>query len=364
MAQGTPISKISVVRGDELTPELTAQWDGIQEANPELASPYFCHEFTQVVASVRSDVFVGILEDAGHVVGFFPFQRGRMSLGKPVGGPVSDFHGVIAAPDTNWDVPELLRACSLTAFEFDHLLASQAPFRPFHFDRDVSHCVRLHDGFDGYAAHLRDQKSQLLKKHAQAIRRFEREYGVLRFEVHVSDTLPLRRLCGWKSAQYRRSGLVDLFGFDWTVALLERIHATQTARFAGLLSALNVDGELVAAHMGMRSRTVWHWWFPAHDVAYHRYSPGMILLLEALRAAPALGVRLLDLGKGDAFYKDRLKGDTIPLAAGRVELPSLATALRQLRRGAEAWVRRSPLLPVARVPGRLITRIERRKRFE
>ena len=126
-----------------------------------------------------------------------------------------------------------------------------------------------------------------------------------------------------------------------------------------MLSALYVGDRLAAAHMGMRSASVWHYWFPAYDPELSKYSPGLILLLRMAQAAPSLGLRVIDLGKGSTLYKDRLMSGEVPLAEGRVELPSLATAVRRLRRGTEAWVRRSPLVGVARGPGRLLKRAER-----
>jgi hypothetical protein len=44
-------------------------------------------------------------------------------------------------------------------------------------------------------------------------------------------------------------------------------------------------------------------------------------------------------------------------------MPSLAATARQARRGLEAWVRRSPFLKVARIPGRWLTNFERQRRF-
>jgi CelD/BcsL family acetyltransferase involved in cellulose biosynthesis len=357
------VVKVTVIAGAKLTPELVSRWRQIQEANPELASPYFCPEFTLAVAAVRRDVHVGIMENGTGIVGFFPFQRGRRGIGKPVGGALSDYHGVIATQDTHWDAIDLLRGCGLGSYEFGHLLASQTPFKPYHFGKADSHYVDLSQGFDDYACRLRESGSHLLKDVDYQRRRLEREHGTVRFVPHTTDAGVLRAVLDWKSDQYRRSGLVDVFDFDWTTALLERIHATQTDRFAGVLSALYVGDVLAAAHMGMRSSSVWHWWFPAHSAEFQRYSPGMILLTAFLRYAGQSDARILDLGKGDAFYKDRLRGGAVALAEGRVELPSLNTVLRQLRRDTEAWVRRSPLAPIARIPGRLITRMERRQRF-
>lgn len=356
--------KISVIGADELTADLTAHWRRIQDSCPELASPYFCPEFTLAVAAVRRDVRLAVMEDRDGIAGFFPFQRNRMGAGKPVGGPLSDFHGVIAWPRTQWDVIELLRACRLTSFEFGHLLASQAPFQSYHSTRADSHYMDMSRGFAGYTSGLRRSGSHLLRDIGYKRRRLAREHGDLRFVPHTDDPRVLRALLRWKSEQYRRSGLIDVFGVKWTIALLERIHATQTDGFAGLLSALYVGDRLAAAHLGMRSRTVWNWWFPRHDERFAKCSPGILLRLGAAEAAGELGIERIDLGLGDeSTYKPRLSTGRIPLAAGRVERPSLAAVIRKLRRNVEVRVRRSPLSSVLRAPGRLLTRLERQRRF-
>jgi CelD/BcsL family acetyltransferase involved in cellulose biosynthesis len=70
---------------DLTAPQLSA-WQEIQQSTPLYESPYFRPEFAQAVAAVRSDVEVAVLRDAEKNVGFFPFQRGKLNLGKPVGG--------------------------------------------------------------------------------------------------------------------------------------------------------------------------------------------------------------------------------------------------------------------------------------
>jgi CelD/BcsL family acetyltransferase involved in cellulose biosynthesis len=94
---------------------------------------------------------------------------------------------------------------------------------------------------------------------------------------------------------------------------------TETTEFAGMLSALYAGGELVAAHMGMRSRTCWHYWYPAFDPRLARYQPGLVLLLEMARHAADLGVTRIDLGAGDEHYKVRLANASDLVARGRVE---------------------------------------------
>jgi CelD/BcsL family acetyltransferase involved in cellulose biosynthesis len=106
----------------------------------------------------------------------------------------------------------------------------------------------------------------------------------------------------------------------------------------------------------MRSRGVLHWWFPTYHPRYGAYSPGIILLLRIAAAAPVLGVGKLDLGKGEERYKRNLMTGAAPLREGAVELPSLATTARRLRRLAEQraeW----------QLPLRALRRLERAWRF-
>ena len=90
--------KVTLVPGGELGSDLVRAWAEIQESNPTLASPYFHPEFTRAIATVRDDVEVAVIEDGAQVVAFFPFQRGRRSVGVPVGGIISDYQGLICSP--------------------------------------------------------------------------------------------------------------------------------------------------------------------------------------------------------------------------------------------------------------------------
>ena len=124
--------KYEVIHVRELEPDLVTRWGEIQQSDSELASPYFRPEFTQALGAVRDDVRVGILEDGGRIVGFFPFHHSRGGLARPIGLGLSDYHGVIVDKNAEWTAEELLRGCNLVRWEFDHLLASQKQFSDFH----------------------------------------------------------------------------------------------------------------------------------------------------------------------------------------------------------------------------------------
>ena len=356
--------RIEAIPARDLDEHLLDAWTAIQRADDRYVSPYFCPAFTQAVAAVRSDVYVGVMEDGGKPVGFFPFQRSRLGAGRPVGAALSDYHGVIGGVGVGeWTADQLLRQCGLCYWDFDHLLVDDGPFRAYHMSTRQSPIMDLSEGYEAYAQARRAAGSKQILQVGAHRRQFERVHGPLRFEAHTEDGEVLAQLFRWKSAQYLRSGITDVMSFDWVIALLERIRSTQTDGFAGLLSALWSGDRLVAVHLGMRSHATWHYWFPSYDVACGKASPGLILLLEMAEAACDLGVESIDLGAGDARYKRRLMSRAVPLAVGALERSSLPTTCRRWYRQTEAWVRRSPFVSIARVPGRLIKRMDRRSRF-
>jgi CelD/BcsL family acetyltransferase involved in cellulose biosynthesis len=343
---------VRVLPGRALDPGLMARWSELQRSAPTLSSPFFRPEFTAIVADVREDVHVGVLEREGEAVGFFPFQRSRFGLGSPVGSMLSDYHGAIVDGGVRWDARELVDACGLKTWEFDHLIASQEPFAPFHRVHRSSPVMDLACGFEAYLGGRETAGVREISAVARKRRKLEREHGEVRFAQHVADGSALDTLMRWKSDQYQRTGAADHLAEGWVREVLRLAHLRQTPTFAGMLSALYVEDRLVAAHFGVRSRSVWHYWYPAYDPQYGAYSPGLVLLLDMARSAPSLGIRTIDLGKGDARYKRALASGSVAVAEGAVVRPSVAAGAWRLRRLARALARRTAMGPRVRRLGR------------
>jgi CelD/BcsL family acetyltransferase involved in cellulose biosynthesis len=184
----------------------------------------------------------------------------------------------------------------------------------------------LSDGSEAYALEQSRRGSHAVRKVEALRRKLEGDRGTLRYVMHAPESDVLRDLLNCKSAQYRRWSVTDIFSYPWVVNLMQRIHASQREEFAGMLSALYAGDELVAAHMGMRSRTVWHYWFPCFRREFAQYSPGLVLLLEMIRSAELLGIKLIDFGRGDNLYKQRFMNTAIPIAEGVVTVSSSSFA--------------------------------------
>ncbi|PLX48496.1 MAG: cellulose biosynthesis protein CelD [Desulfobulbaceae bacterium] len=354
----------SVIPGRKLTSELTARWSAIQRADPTLASPYFRPEFTQAVAAVRDDVFVGLLEDNGEVVGFFPFQRSRGGMARPVGLGLSDYHGVIARSDAQWTASELMQGCKLIRWEFDHLPTSQQQFAACYNDVSESPIIEVSRGMAAYEASRDKSGRKQLREARRKSEKLATEVGPLSFTLHSAHQDILQQLLTWKSEQCRRTGTVDFFALDWCVKLISRIHATRESDFGGMLACLHAGETLAAVHFAMYSRQVWHSWFPAYNHELQEYSPGFVLLLELIQAASGQGIKYIDLGKGLSLYKKRVMTGRIPVAEGCLAIPSVYNRLRAFREKLESWGKHSRLKPLLRFPGRIVRNMDRKKRYE
>jgi CelD/BcsL family acetyltransferase involved in cellulose biosynthesis len=343
----------------ELDAALTDTWRAIQAKSAALASPYFCPEFTRLVASVRDDVRVVVIEDGVRAIGFFPHQRSFLGMGKPVAGALSDYHGVIAEPGSGWSIEGLMRAAKLSVWAFDHLVGETHKFEPGVTGCAASPQIDLAAGYQRYTQARRDAGSDYIRKAEGLARKLGREVGDLRFTLHEAETEAMEKLIRWKRGQYRQTGITDTFSVGWTGELLNRIAHTQTAEFAGMCSVLRAGDQIIAVHVGMRSCSVLHYWFPAYDPEFSKFSVGIILLLRIAEAITGAGVRTIDLGKGDEQYKRRLMTGAVELGHGFVELPSLLASARHLRRAAETRAARGGLGVALRLPLKVLRRIER-----
>jgi len=309
--------EVNLLRGSELTPESLRPLSFLQASDRRLDSPYFSAGFVSLVASLGDNVRVGFAHRGDQVVGVFPFQARDDGSGEPLGHPASDFHGVLTLPGVRLNAAGLLRGCGLRFWDFHHLLAHQELFRPYHSDTRPAHYIDLTKGFVSYVRERREWGTRQILQIESSRRRLEAEIGKLQFVAHSAEPGVLARLLEWKEERFRLKGIrKEISSWLWT--LLQVLSQTHLEGFAGMLSTLVAGSELVAAHIGMRSRTRWHYWYPAFDPRFARYQPGLVLLLEIARHAPLLGVTRIDLGTGDEPYKARLANGYEILARGRV----------------------------------------------
>jgi CelD/BcsL family acetyltransferase involved in cellulose biosynthesis len=347
--------KIRVEKFENLAEEEVAAWSEIQRFDAPLDSPYFRPEFTRAVAAVRSDVEVAVLEEKGQPAGFLPFQRSAWNTGRPVGGALSDFHGLVARSGTLCEPQSLLRACSLYTWQFDHLVAGQQWLAPFVWKEADSPYIDLSAGMDTYLA-KRKNKRRFMARYGQKKRKLAREIGPVRYEFHQPDREILATCLKWKREQYRRTYELDIFQFSWVRNLIDRILESTGNDFASVVGVLFAGDSIASINFGMRSGCVLHSWFPAYNVALGKYSPGFLHWVELMKSAAAHGIRRIDLSKGQEPFKARLKSGASRVGEGAVDLRSSTMRLRQAWQTAQDRLRVSPLGVPVRTPARFVRR--------
>jgi CelD/BcsL family acetyltransferase involved in cellulose biosynthesis len=223
-----------------------------------------------------------------------------------VGWPGADFQGPIIAAGGGFQPLDLL-GNGASAYEFDHLLEEAPGFERWVISRRPSPYLDVSGGLTGYLGRAsrsgKDNMGQARRRTAKA----GKELGTVRFVADSTDAGALSKVIELKRAQYEATGARDYFAEPDRIRLLEGLLRTRDADFGGVLSTLHAGEHLLAAHFGLRSGAVLHWWFPVYDPAFARLSPGWILLRELVAAAPELGITRIDLGRGDDEYKRRAK---------------------------------------------------------
>jgi CelD/BcsL family acetyltransferase involved in cellulose biosynthesis len=330
----------------DLTSAELETWRALRARNPLLDSPYFDPAFAAAVQASGVDVTVAVDGRGPELTRLLACQRDGTML-RPVGWPGADFQGPVLSPGTAFDARELL-VDGVRAFEFDHWLLPFPEVEPWVETRASSPYVEVSGGVEGYLARAsksgRDNIGQARRRTARA----EREHGSVTFRVQSTDAEALAWLVARKREQYAATGARDHFAREDRRALLPLLLDTHEPGCEGILSTLHFGDMLVAAHFGIRSRSVLHWWFPVYDPTFSSFAPGWIMLRELAIAAPELGLERIDLGRGDDEYKRRARTGEVEVAAGTVSNSAARRFGHEARRAAVDAAKASPLAPALR----------------
>jgi hypothetical protein len=310
----------------------------MQRATDSLANPFLTPEFSIAVGAFRPTARVAVLYDGPSIVGFFPFERGRLGAGTPIcGWPGALCQGLVHIPDLEWDARDLLKQCKLSIWQFDHLVQGQKGFEPYQTATASSPVMDLKNGFSEYYSLITKRSARLRRDLVRRQRSLADDAGELQFISDSRETDLMRTLMKWKSAQYHRIGVIDRFDRPWIVALLDALHAIHTQDFKGLLSAMYVGGRPVAVQFGLCARSSYAGWFTTYDPDYGKYSPGLIQLINIAEHYADMGIETIDLGKGPASYKERFKSYNLQVAEGIVTARSALGAAHYVRSASVVW---------------------------
>ena len=290
--------QIEVVKADQLTVADRVLWRAMVDGNPDLASPYFRWEFTEIAARISPNAAVAIFSRGGRTIGYFPHQR-RGSAIQPLGAPMNDYHGVIAMPG---EAPSLATVAALLNAPRLNVSAWVGPSGAGEL-RETLMTVTPEEGFDAWYAERRQTWGKYFKDKERARRSLETELGTIRVERGLTDPALLDQLIQLKRDQYARTGRHDIFACGWTRDLLHALMASKHEDFGASMAALWAGDRLTAVEYSLHAGDRYHFWFPAYQPELARCSPGILLTMDTMRLGCDAGFRVFDFGFGGEGYK-------------------------------------------------------------
>jgi CelD/BcsL family acetyltransferase involved in cellulose biosynthesis len=351
--------EVTLKRPSELTSGEREAWNTFLDSDPALGSPYFTLEFAECCEEARDDTRIALIRRGGELKAFLPMQTGRLGYVRPLAGPLGDVHGLIAEPGCTLVLQDVMQAARIPVFDFHSALCSQSAFADQALHRDGSWIMDVSEGYDCWLARRKSVSPKYVRNIATRQRRLNEADGGHSFIMADDRPEVLETMIGWKRQQYRETGVFDVFSRAWPRRLLQAILKRQSDRFSGLSSSLNINGEIVAVHIGMASDRMCHYWFPAYNRDAGPMSPGLLLLLEMARTAAVIGHQGVELGPGQYGFKSDLANYQVGLAAGYVTTPSVQGAARKasasMLRALDSGNETGP----ATWPGKAIRKIDR-----
>jgi CelD/BcsL family acetyltransferase involved in cellulose biosynthesis len=326
--------KVDIVRVDALGEAEWAAWRAMLAADPALNSPYFRPEFTQVAGRISPDAAVAVFSRAGRTVGFFPHQK-RGGAMQPLAAPMNDYHGIIARPGEAPSLEEAARALGATRLNVTAWVGTTgSDGRDLGEPRRTVQVELGEEGYDGWYAERRANQGKFFKDKERARRSMESELGPLRIERGLRDPALLNWLIGLKRDQYKRTGRHDIFACGWTADLLHALLKEDRDGFGASMAGLWAGDRLTALEYSLHAGDQYHFWFPGYEPSLARCSPGILLSMDTMRLAGALGYRTFDFGFEGEHYKKYFCNGHRTVREALVLRPGLGAAVSQAAVGA------------------------------
>jgi CelD/BcsL family acetyltransferase involved in cellulose biosynthesis len=323
---------IEIAPATRLDARMRAAWADLRAANPDLWSPFFDLRLVESCARHAPRAHVAIAHRAGRIGAFLPFQGRRGGFARPLGAPLSDQHGLIAAPGEGPSLVEVVTGAGLAGYGHAALVGEPGPGAT---PVDL-HVADLTDGVEVWHAHRAAHHGEHLKKSARRRRAAEREWGEMRVAAVTGDPSLLETALAWKSEKLRATGRHDIMATGWIRNWLTAMHASADPDFHAEIWTLHFGDKLAALEYCLHAGGVTHSWFPSFDAAFAKASPGTLLMDAMIAAAGARGDRLVDLGAGHDHYKRYSANAVAPRSQGVVRVKGPRTTLMGLLDAASA----------------------------
>ena len=332
----------------DLSPELAGQWLALTEVAADCASPLMHPAYAQTVGKVRPGVEVAVITQDGEAVGFLPFERMPGGIGRSIGARLCDRSGAVVRPGVEWSVEAVARAAGLRMLRLANVSLDDGAFRPYVTGKAIAPYMDLTDGYEAYRLANIRAGSGNMKRVDRRSRKLEGMLGPLRVVWNDTHDGVLDTLLRWKAKQRQATRSPNVFDLPWARHLLACLRLPRSGDFGGVMTTLYAGETLCAAHFGVRSRRVLHYWLAAYDEEMGRCSPGLLLLMRMASEAASRGIERLDLGPGDEEYKVHISSGHQDVATATACTGPAMTSLVRAAEGVRLRARESRALRVTR----------------
>jgi CelD/BcsL family acetyltransferase involved in cellulose biosynthesis len=336
----------------ELNCDEVRTWRAMAAAEPAFSSPLLGPDFARAVGVVRDDARVAVIRREGEILGFLPHHRRPGQLARPIGSPLSDYHGLVSRSDADLNGAEVLRAADLAAFRFTGLIDPHGVFGQAEMKQ--AHVIGLaNTDVDTYLEAVRAASPKKIKNWRRLDNKLEREMGAIELVGADRSREAFDQLIAWKREQLARTGVHDFLRPDWTRNLMLDLFQKQDGPFQGLMINLYAGGQLVGGHFGVRLNGVYHPWIASTNPAYAEWSPGQIFFMRAIAAMPGLGLERYDLGPGHDHYKGAYALSQVQIGDGTATASGMAGRMASSLDGVWALAGGGGAGPVGRLRRRM-----------
>ncbi|MBL1431587.1 MAG: GNAT family N-acetyltransferase [Robiginitomaculum sp.] len=357
------MSKVELIKVDELGVSERALWRSLRQGQESLSSPYFSDAWVTQIARVRNDVKVAVLlQDNGRIAGFLPYQQLQTGIALPVGGALSDYHGMIANSDYRVDFQQVMQQINVKRFDFSYIPKAQACFSSYAWVEQRSHIIDISSGLDVYLQQRKQRGSSANYRAKKRARKLVKDFGELRLEAHSKDQKVFDQLLRWKRNQYKKTRNPDVFASKWTRDLVQNLFEKgKSGEFGGALFALYAGDKLIAANYCLGEGDVLHSWFIAYNPEFAKYSPGLVLFEKMIEHLAETHIREIDLGTGNYRFKTSLANKGRMVNAGFVGNSAIVALIPSYKYQLRKWAELMPLGSLSELPGKAMRRIDLRR---
>lgn len=334
--------------------DLRADWDALAvRASAPFGAPAWVEAWWANLAPKTAKLAVVAVHDGEHLIALAPFfttRRFGVGEARLLGGGWASRLDVVCEEGREEDAapaiaqalagaghpPDIFHWEAIDAGSKWPALLSQAwPGRP-HRMREESRRgapvlalapATYDDWFMGKGSHFRG--------HMRRDRRKIEKQGAT-FRSAGADTLErdLESFARLHSARREGRGGSSAVSPEAMKALTEAAAELHEAGRFGIWLIDDPDGNAICAQVFVEAGKVVAFWNTGFDEAWRKFSPGALTVLVAIEDAFSRGDELMDLGGGEAAYKDRLSDEDRPVI--------WLTSYRRGPRYPLAWLRRLP----------------------